>query len=121
MSALSIVFLGLSITSSWGNGHATTYRALVKGLTRRGHRVLFLERDASWYAGHRDLPRPPYGQPVDGNPYSGQQQYAQPQYAPPQYAQPQYAQPSGAPRANIYRDSNGEPYQPRPRTLFPFD
>jgi spore maturation protein CgeB len=61
MSALSIVFLGLSITSSWGNGHATTYRALVKGLTRRGHRVLFLERDASWYAGHRDLPRPPYG------------------------------------------------------------
>jgi spore maturation protein CgeB len=58
MSALSIVFLGLSITSSWGNGHATTYRALIKGLARRGHRVLFLERDVPWYAAHRDLPAP---------------------------------------------------------------
>jgi spore maturation protein CgeB len=47
----------LSITSSWGNGHATTYRALVKGLARRGHRILFLERDVPWYAAHRDLPQ----------------------------------------------------------------
>jgi spore maturation protein CgeB len=61
MSGLSIVFLGLSVTSSWGNGHATTYRALVKGLTQRGHRVLFLERDVPWYAMHRDLAEPPYG------------------------------------------------------------
>jgi spore maturation protein CgeB len=61
MSGLSIVFLGLSITSSWGNGHATTYRALVKGLARRGHRVLFLERDVPWYAAQRDLPEPPFG------------------------------------------------------------
>ena len=60
MSPLSIVFLGLSITSSWGNGHATTYRALVKGLARRGHRVLFLERDVPWYAAHRDLPQSPF-------------------------------------------------------------
>jgi len=58
---LSIAILGLSITSSWGNGHATTYRALVRALAERGHRVLFLERDAPWYARHRDLPRPPYG------------------------------------------------------------
>jgi spore maturation protein CgeB len=61
MSGLSIVFLGLSVTSSWGNGHATTYRALVKGLAQRGHRVLFLERDVPWYATHRDLARPRYG------------------------------------------------------------
>jgi spore maturation protein CgeB len=60
MSPLSIVFLGLSITSSWGNGHATTYRALVKGLARRGHRILFLERDVPWYAAHRDLPQSPF-------------------------------------------------------------
>jgi spore maturation protein CgeB len=59
--SLSIVFLGLSITSSWGNGHATTYRGLVRGLVRRGHDVLFLERDVPWYAGNRDLARPPYG------------------------------------------------------------
>ena len=58
---LSIVFLGLSITSSWGNGHATTYRGLVRELTRRGHRVTFLERNVPWYAANRDLPRPPYG------------------------------------------------------------
>ena len=60
-SNLRIVILGLSITSSWGNGHATTYRALVRELERRGHDVLFLERDQSWYAQNRDLPRPPYG------------------------------------------------------------
>jgi spore maturation protein CgeB len=57
---LDIVFLGLSITSSWGNGHATTYRSLVRGLAELGHRVLFLERDVPWYAEHRDLPRPVY-------------------------------------------------------------
>jgi spore maturation protein CgeB len=58
---LSFVFLGLSITSSWGNGHATTYRSLLRELAARGHDVLFLERDVPWYADHRDLPQPPYG------------------------------------------------------------
>ena len=57
---MRIVILGLSITSSWGNGHATTYRALVRALAGRGHDVLFLERDAPWYAENRDLPEPPY-------------------------------------------------------------
>jgi spore maturation protein CgeB len=52
---LRIVILGLSITSSWGNGHATTYRSLVRALCRRGHEVLFLERDKPWYRDHRDL------------------------------------------------------------------
>ena len=57
---MRIVILGLSITSSWGNGHATTYRALVRQLTARGHDVVFLERDVPWYADNRDLPRPTY-------------------------------------------------------------
>jgi len=48
------VILGLSVTSAWGNGHATTYRALLKGLEQLGHEVLFLERDAPWYAENRD-------------------------------------------------------------------
>ncbi|HET6578798.1 MAG TPA: glycosyltransferase [Gemmatimonadales bacterium] len=61
---LRIVILGLSITSSWGNGHATTYRGLVRELTARGHEVLFLERDVEWYAANRDLPRPPHGRTV---------------------------------------------------------
>jgi spore maturation protein CgeB len=58
---LRFVFLGLSITSSWGNGHATTYRGLVRELGRAGHDVLFLERDQPWYASHRDLAQPPGG------------------------------------------------------------
>jgi spore maturation protein CgeB len=56
---MRIVILGLSITSSWGNGHATTYRALVRQLGARGHDVVFLERDLPWYAGNRDMPKPP--------------------------------------------------------------
>jgi spore maturation protein CgeB len=53
---LDIAILGLSMTSSWGNGHATTYRGLVRALIARGHRVVFLERDMPWYAAARDLP-----------------------------------------------------------------
>jgi spore maturation protein CgeB len=57
---LDIVIFGLAITSAWGNGHATTYRALVRGLARRGHRVRFFERNMPWYADNRDLPKPRY-------------------------------------------------------------
>jgi spore maturation protein CgeB len=59
-SRLSIVFLGLSITSSWGNGHATTYRALLRELALRGHRLLFLEGRAPWYRDNADMPNPPF-------------------------------------------------------------
>jgi spore maturation protein CgeB len=58
---MKITILGLSITSSWGNGHATTFRGLVRELVKRGHDVTFLERDQPWYAQHRDLPKPPWG------------------------------------------------------------
>lgn len=57
---LKITVFGLSITSSWGNGHASTYRALIKALANRGHEVHFLERDQPWYRSNRDLPEPPY-------------------------------------------------------------
>ena len=53
---MRVVFLGLSITSSWGNGHATNYRALVRALRSRGHETRFLERDMPWYAAQRDEP-----------------------------------------------------------------
>ncbi len=59
---LDLVFLGLSLSSSWGNGHATTYRALLRGLAERGHRLLFLERDVPWYASARDLAQPDFCQ-----------------------------------------------------------
>ncbi|MGI8546072.1 MAG: CgeB family protein [Gemmatimonadaceae bacterium] len=61
---LDIVIIGLSITSSWGNGHATTYRGLVRELAARGHSVLFLERDQPWYADNRDMPKPPFGRTI---------------------------------------------------------
>jgi spore maturation protein CgeB len=53
---MRIAVLGLSITSSWGNGHAVTYRTLVQALRARGHDVLFVERDVPWYASYRDAP-----------------------------------------------------------------
>lgn len=56
---MRIVILGLSVTSSWGNGHATTYRSLIRGLHSRGHEILFLERDTPWYADNRDQPSMP--------------------------------------------------------------
>jgi spore maturation protein CgeB len=59
---LGIVILGLTITSSWGNGHATTYRSLMRALHRRGHSVLFLERDKPWYRAERDMPDAPWGE-----------------------------------------------------------
>jgi spore maturation protein CgeB len=55
---MKIVVYGLTITSSWGNGHATTYRSLLRALARRGHRIHFVEKDVEWYRSNRDLPNP---------------------------------------------------------------
>ena len=58
---MKLIVLGLSLGSSWGNGHATTFRALLRAFAARGHEVLFLEREVPWYAGaHRDLVDPDF-------------------------------------------------------------
>jgi spore maturation protein CgeB len=57
---MKLVVLGLTLSSSWGNGHATTYRALLSAFAARGHDVLFLERDKPWYANNRDLAEPDF-------------------------------------------------------------
>lgn len=57
---MKIVIYGLTITSSWGNGHATTYRSLVKALARKGHKIHFIEKDVEWYRNNRDLPQPEF-------------------------------------------------------------
>jgi spore maturation protein CgeB len=57
---MKITIFGLSITSSWGNGHATTFRALCQALAHRGHDIVFFERNLEWYQNNRDLPDPPY-------------------------------------------------------------
>jgi spore maturation protein CgeB len=57
---LKLVICGLSITSSWGNGHATTFRALTRALHARGWQIVFFERDVEWYASNRDLAEPSF-------------------------------------------------------------
>ncbi len=52
---MHIVIFGLTVSSSWGNGHATLWRSLIKAMVRRGHTVVFYERDVPYYAGTRDL------------------------------------------------------------------
>lgn len=52
---MKIVVFGLTISSSWGNGHATLWRGLCNALARRGHRIVFFEQDAPYYAQNRDV------------------------------------------------------------------
>lgn len=58
---MKIVIFGLSVSSSWGNGHATLWRGLCKALAGLGHSVTFFERDVPYYAAHRDLTELPGG------------------------------------------------------------
>ena len=59
---MKIVIFGLSVSSSWGNGHATLWRGLCAALARRAHDVIFFERNVPYYAAHRDLVRLPAGE-----------------------------------------------------------
>jgi spore maturation protein CgeB len=52
---VKIVFFGLTISSSWGNGHATPYRAILRALHRMGHQIHFFEKDVEYYRSRRDL------------------------------------------------------------------
>jgi spore maturation protein CgeB len=52
---MKLVVFGLSVSSSWGNGHAVLWRALLRALAAQGHHTVFFERDVKWYAEHRDL------------------------------------------------------------------
>lgn len=58
---MKLVIFGLTISSSWGNGHATLWRGLLRAFAARGHDVTFYERDVPYYEGHRDLRELPYG------------------------------------------------------------
>jgi spore maturation protein CgeB len=52
---MKFVVFGLTISSSWGNGHATLLRGLFRALVRRGHTIVFFERDVPYYAANRDV------------------------------------------------------------------
>lgn len=56
---MKLVIFGLTVSSSWGNGHATIWRGLCRALAQRGHKIVFFERDVPYYAEHRDLTDPP--------------------------------------------------------------
>lgn len=55
---MRVIIFGLTISSSWGNGHATIWRGLCGALARCGHQVVFFEHDVSYYSNHRDLTSP---------------------------------------------------------------
>ncbi|HEX7088288.1 MAG TPA: glycosyltransferase [Vicinamibacterales bacterium] len=58
---MRLAVFGLTVSSSWGNGHATLWRALIRALAERGHQVTFFERNVPYYADHRDLVELPWG------------------------------------------------------------
>lgn len=57
---MKLTVFGLSISSAWGNGHATLLRGLFRSLHAEGHEVHFFEHDTAYYAAHRDAPSLPY-------------------------------------------------------------
>lgn len=61
---MKLAIFGLTVSSSWGNGHATLWRGLCRALHDRGHKVTFFEKDAPYYAAHRDLTELPGGELV---------------------------------------------------------
>ncbi len=52
---MKFTIFGLTLSSSWGNGHATPYRAILRALHRLGHQVVFYEKDVPYYARQRDF------------------------------------------------------------------
>jgi spore maturation protein CgeB len=52
---MKLVIFGLAVSSSWGNGHAVLWRALIRALGMLGHHTVFFERDVPYYAQNRDL------------------------------------------------------------------
>ncbi|HJU09972.1 MAG TPA: glycosyltransferase [Candidatus Binataceae bacterium] len=57
---MKLVIFGLTLSSSWGNGHATVWRSLLSALSKRGYHIVFFEADVPYYAEHRDLPEPSF-------------------------------------------------------------
>lgn len=54
---MKLVIFGLSVSSAWGNGHATLWRGILRSLAAQGHEAVFFEKDVPYYASHRDMPR----------------------------------------------------------------
>ncbi|GJE41159.1 CgeB family protein [Methylobacterium soli] len=61
---MKLIVFGLTVSSAWGNGHATLWRGLCRAMAQRGHEVVFFERDLPYYRPHRDLTDLPGGRLV---------------------------------------------------------
>jgi spore maturation protein CgeB len=68
---MRFAIFGLTVSSSWGNGHATLWRALCRAMAKRGHSVVFFERDVPYYRMNRDLFELPGGELVFYEDWSG--------------------------------------------------
>ena len=68
---MKLVIFGLTISSSWGNGHATVWRGLCRELARLGHQVVFFEKNVAYYAAHRDFYDIPGGKLILYDTWSG--------------------------------------------------
>lgn len=58
---MKLVIFGLTLSSAWGNGHATLWRGLCRALAARGHHVVFFEKDVPYYASTRDVTQLSHG------------------------------------------------------------
>jgi spore maturation protein CgeB len=55
---MKLCIFGHTISSSWDGRHASVWRGLCRALSRKGHRVIFFERDHPQLAADRDQPSP---------------------------------------------------------------
>lgn len=73
---MKLLIFGLSVSSAWGNGHATLWRGLIRALAQLGHHVTFYERDTPYYAAHRDYHAVPGGELIIYDDFSAVRQSA---------------------------------------------
>jgi spore maturation protein CgeB len=104
---MKLVIFGLTVSSSWGNGHATLWRALIRALAARGVRVVFFERDVAYYAAHRDLARLEGGELVLYADWEAARALAQRHLADADAAIVTSYCPDGPAAADLVRDARG--------------
>ena len=103
---MKLVVFGLTISSSWGNGHATLLRALFRQLIARGHYIVFFERDVPYYADHRDLHEFPGGKLILYSDWDNALAAARQEVADAEVAMVTSYCPDGIPAAELVWSSN---------------
>jgi spore maturation protein CgeB len=102
---MKLLVFGLTVSSSWGNGHATLWRGLLGAFAQRGHQVVFFERDVPYYAEHRDLWEIPGGDLVLYSTWDDVPALARRHLADADVAMVTSYCPDGSPAARLVLDS----------------